>query len=238
MIAVVLAAGKGTRLKPLTDDTPKVMIPVEGKSILEYNLENLAAAGLGDVFINLHHLPDRIRDQIGDGRRWGLRIRYSYEREILGTSGAVKNLERELAGHEFLVIYGDNFPEIDLPEFIAYSKPRPGLGTIAVFHKADVAGSGILEISAGGMVTAIKEKPGPHEIFSHWVNAGIYFFRPGIFAFIPEGRSDFAFDVFPAVIGSGQGLSAYLMPGRVWAIDSRGLLDELEEHLRSERHKT
>jgi NDP-sugar pyrophosphorylase family protein len=232
MKAVVLAAGKSTRLKPLTDDLPKVMMPVDGKPVLEYHIINLAFAGVRDVFINLHYLPEKIAKYFGDGSRWGVSIRYSYEQQILGTAGAVKKIENELKSNSFLVVYGDNFLDIDLVHFIGFAESQPGVGTIAVFHKDDIIGSGILDILPGGEVRDFIEKPRPEEVFSHWVNAGIYYFRPEIFRYIPPGVSDFGSDVFPSILRAGEVLCAYRMPGRAWAIDNINLLNELNEYIK------
>ena len=231
MKAVILAAGKGSRLKPLTDSLPKVMVPVCGKPVLEHHIENLARAGITEIFVNLHHLPDVITKHFGDGSRWGVHIDYSYESDILGTAGAVRKLKRHLSGGSFLVLYGDNFLEIDLSKFIGAAEANAGVGTVAVFEKADVSGSGILELSTDNKVLRFKEKPALGEVFSHWVNAGLFHFRPGIFDFIPTGFSDFGIDVIPALIRKKGCLSAYKLSGRVWALDDLGLLNELNLHL-------
>lgn len=231
MKAVILAAGKGTRLKPLTDALPKVMIPTNGKPILEYHLVNLARAGIKDVFINLHYLPDAITKHFGDGARWGVRIRYSYEPEILGTAGAVGKLKSLLRGGPFLVVYGDNYLEVDLGGFVDASEARAGIGTIAVFKKADVAGSGILELGEGDEVLRFKEKPTPGDVFSHWVNAGLLYLRPEIFDHIPAGFSDFGLDVIPSLLRKRGRLFAYRLSGGGWAIDDLDLLNALNSHL-------
>jgi len=231
MKAVILAAGKGTRLKPLTDSLPKVMVPVCGKPVLEYHIENLARAGIAEILVNLHYLPDVIMKHFGDGSRWGVHIDYSYEPDILGTAGAIRKLKRHLSADPFLVVYGDNFLEIDLPGFIEAAEEKAGEGTIAVFEKADVSGSGILELSRENRVLRFKEKPAPGEVFSHWVNAGLFYFRSGIFDFIPTGFSDFGIDVIPALIRKKGCLNAYRLSGRVWALDDLGLLNELNLHL-------
>jgi len=231
MKAVILAAGKGSRLKPLTDSLPKVMVPVCGKPVLEHHIENLARAGITEIFVNLHHLPDVITKHFGDGSRWGVHIDYSYEPDILGTAGAIKKLKRLLSGGPFLVLYGDNFLEIDLPVFIRAAEANSGVGTVAVFEKADVSGSGILELSTDNKVIRFKEKPAPDEVFSHWVSAGLFYFRSGIFDYIPTGFSDFGVDVIPALIRKKGCLNAYQLSGRVWALDDLGLLNELNLHL-------
>jgi NDP-sugar pyrophosphorylase family protein len=210
---------------------PKVMIPIAGKPILEHHVEHLAGAGIQEIFINLHHLPERITSHFGDGKKWGVRIRYSFEPEMLGTAGAVKKLEAELRGGPFLVVYGDNYLEMDLSGFIEASAARDGVGTIAVFEKADVAGSGILELGKDDGVIRFKEKPAPSEVFSHWVSAGLFYFRPAVFEYIPSEYSDFGFDVIPRLLHDGGRLFARRFKGGVWAIDDLDLLNALNAHL-------
>jgi len=200
MKAVLLAAGKGTRLRPLTDEMPKVMIPIGGKPILEHHVEHLAGAGIGEIFINLHHLPERITSHFGNGQKWGVRIRYSFEPEILGTAGAVKKLESELRGSPFLVVYGDNFSEFDF-----------------------------IDVRSDERIVRFLEKPAPNEILSHWVNAGIYRLCDDILDDIPLGYSDFGHDIFPEAIKRGRKLFAYRSKEPVWAIDHLELLDELSQ---------
>jgi len=231
MKAILLAAGKGTRLSSLTDKIPKVMIPIAGKPILEHHVEHLAGAGIQEIFINLHHLPERITSYFGDGRKWGVRIRYSFEPEIMGTAGAVKKLEAELRGGPFLVVYGDNYLEMELSGFIEASAASEGVGTIAVFEKADVTGSGIIEMGRGDEVVRFKEKPAPDEVFSHWVGAGLFYFRPAIFEYIPSGYSDFGLDVIPRLLRDGGRLFGRCLKGGVWAIDDLDLLNTLNAHL-------
>jgi NDP-sugar pyrophosphorylase family protein len=231
MKAVLLAAGKGTRLHPLTDEMPKVMIPIGGKPILEHHVEHLAGAGIREIFINLHHLPEAITKHFGDGGKWGVRIRYSFEPEIMGTAGAVKKLEAELRSGPFLVVYGDNYLEMDLSGFIEASAAGDGVGTIAVFEKADVTGSGIIEMGRGDEVVRFKEKPLPDEVFSHWVSAGLFYFRAAIFEYIPSGYSDFGLDVIPKILLSDGRLFAHRLRGGVWAIDDIELLNKLNRHV-------
>lgn len=231
MKAVLLAAGKGTRLRPLTDEMPKVMIPIAGKPILEHHVEHLAGAGIREIFINLHHLSERITSHFGDGQKWGVRIRYSFEPDIMGTAGAVKKLEAELRGAPFLVVYGDNFSEFDFADFISCSEKAGGLGTLAVFEKEDVAGSGVADIGSGGRIVRFLEKPAPNEVMSHWVNAGIYRLSDDILDAIPLGYSDFGHDIFPEAVKCGKKLFAYRSKEPVWAIDNLELLAELSQRL-------
>jgi len=232
MKAVLLAAGRGTRLRPLTDEMPKVMIPINGKPILEYHIDQLARAGIKDIYINLHHLPDQIKNYFDDGRKWGLRIQYSYEPAILGTAGAVKKLEAMLGDDAFLVVYGDNFFEMNYKDFVAFSESKTGIGVVAAFKKDDVQGGGILEIGDEERILRFKEKPNPSGVFSHWVSAGVFYFRKEIFEFIHNGFFDFGHDVFPEIIKIGKKLYAYKLEQDVCAIDDIDLLNKLEDGLK------
>ena len=229
MKALLLAAGKGTRLHPLTRNIPKVMIPINGKPLIEYHLEQFAQGGIDEVIINLHHMPEKIRDFIGKGEKWGVSVKYSFETEILGTAGAVKKVEAKLKKEPFLVVYGDNFIELDYKDFIQFSERKKGMAIIAVFEKEDVTGSGILDIGKNDEVLCFLEKPQPSEIFSHWVNAGVYYFKKKIFDFIPQKFSDFGFDVLPAVLKQGEKLYTYKLKNRVWGIDTSDLLEKLKK---------
>ena len=231
MKALLLAAGTGSRLKPLTENLPKVMVPVFGKPILEYHVEQLAEADIRELFINLHCFPDKIRDYFKDGKKWGLNIQYSFESEPLGTSGAVKNLEKELGTEPFLVVYGDNFHKANYTDFIKFSTRKDGVGNIAVFEKENVKESGIVAFNKSLQITRFKEKPRQNEIFSHWVNAGFYYFRSKVFDYIKPGFSDFGKDILPEIIKKNEILYAYKIKTKVWGIDSIELLNELKNSI-------
>ena len=224
MKAVLLAAGLGTRLRPWTNMLPKVMIPVGGKPPLERHLKRLQDAGIEEVFINLHHLPDKISGHFGDGKRWGLRIHYSYEPKLLGTAGAVKNLERKLSDGPFLVIYGDNTVDADYADIARFGEENDTLGIVAVVEKDDVSGSGIVEFGADGRIVRFLEKPEPAAAASRWINAGIYRFEPRLFEHLKPGISDFGRDVFPHLLKRGESLLAYILKGPVIAVDTPDLL--------------
>lgn len=200
MKAMILAAGIGTRLRPLTDTTPKVMLPIEGKPLLEYHFDLLKKFGIRDIGVNLHHLPDVIRDYFGDGSRSGVNIRYSFEEELLGTAGAVKKLE-DFFDEPFLLIYGDNLVEVDFSKLIRSHESLGGLATIAVYHHPEPWTQGILEIDENGRVKSFVEKPPRDQIKSDFANAGIYVLEPEVLQLIPpETFFDFGNDVFPLML--------------------------------------
>ncbi len=166
MKAVVLAAGRGTRLESLTATVPKPMLPVGGRPVIGHLLDLLARNGVKEVFINLHHGPNILRDYCGDGSRWGLRVTYAVEPELLGTAGAVRNFGKYLGESPFFVVYGDNYLECDVTGLRKFHEERRGLATIAVFEKEDVAGSGVVQLDSEGRVLRFVEKPHPSDVFS------------------------------------------------------------------------
>ncbi len=233
MKAVVLAAGKGTRLEAITARRPKPMLPVGGRPVIHWVLEAMAKSGVREVFMNLHHCADVLTDFCGDGRQWGLRITYAFEAELLGTAGAVKNFGPQLGEDApFFVVYGDNFLECDLAGLWKFHAAHGGLGTVALFKNEDVTGAGIVEIDDDGRVLRFSEKPPPSQVFSKLVNGGVYVFSPGIVALIPATvPCDFGYDVFPALVAAGHKLHGQVMEGAVWPIDTPSLYQKLREHL-------
>jgi NDP-sugar pyrophosphorylase family protein len=210
--AMLLAAGEGQRLGAITSEIPKPMLPLGGKPVLEHNLGLLAAHGISEVAINLHHRPAVIRDYFGDGSKFRMRIRYSEEPALLGTAGAVKNLEEYFEDGTFLVLYGDNFTDCALDRLLELHRRESAACTIAVFHREDVMASGIVDVDGGGRVSRFLEKPAPDQVFSHWVNAGVLAVEPRVLDFIPGGQvRDFGRDVLPALLAAGESIYAYRM---------------------------
>lgn len=233
MKAVVLAAGRGTRLASMTASSPKPLLPVGGRPVIDRVLEKVAQTGVREVFMNLHHCANQLTDFCGDGRRWGLRITYAFEAELLGTAGAVKNFGPQLGQDSpFFVVYGDNYFACDLAGLWKFHLAHAGLGTVALFEKDDVAGSGIVEIDDDGRILRFVEKPPPPQVFSKLVNGGAYVFSPEILALIPDVvPCDFGYDVFPALLAAGRRLHGQVMDGAVWPIDTPLLYQKLREHV-------
>ena len=159
MKAIILSAGKGERLRPLTNDLPKVMLPIANKPILQYHIEQLKKVGITNIAINLHHSPEKIKSYFGDGAKLGIHLTYSYEPELLGTSGAVKKLN-EFFNETFIVVYGDIVSEFNLKELIEFHKQKKGKVTITV-HKSDHPwDSGCVLIDDNNKVIKFQGKPG------------------------------------------------------------------------------
>jgi NDP-sugar pyrophosphorylase family protein len=220
MRAFVLAAGEGTRLRPLTDAVPKPMIPIRGRPILEHNVRMLARYGVDDVTINLHHRGETIRRHFGDGAAYGVRIAYAEEPVLLGTAGAL-NAVRDRFDEPFFLIYGDNLTTCRLDHLRARHVAGT-TATVALFHRDDVSQSGAAALDADDRITAFVEKPPPGTEPSKWVSAGVMVLSPEVFDFIPPaGASDIGRDVLPAALAAGRRIEGYRMTERLWWIDSR-----------------
>jgi len=205
MRAIILAAGQGSRLKQITNKIPKPMIHYHGKPILWYNIETCIKNNIKDVFINVHHLQEKIIEYFGDGSKFGINIIYSYEELLLGTAGAVRKIlidyGNQFPENEFFfVIYGDNYSKFPISEIVLKAESTKSDAVIAFHWREDTASSGVAEFDNDGTIKNFIEKPTDGTSKSKWVNAGIYYLKPSILKFIPEGNSDFAKDVFPAIV--------------------------------------
>jgi NDP-sugar pyrophosphorylase family protein len=212
---MILAAGEGTRLRPLTETVPKPMIPIANIPLLERTLRWLAGQGVSGVAINLHSHPQAIRDSLGDGQRLGIRyIHYSYEPALLGTAGAVKNCQGFFGDDPFIVIYGDNLIEADLQKLLSFHKKREAQVTVALFTAPDPSACGLVETSEDGRITRFTEKPAANAVFTSQANAGVYVLAPSVLESIAPGMaSDFARDIFPALLAAGGRLFATPLSG-------------------------
>ncbi len=227
---MILAAGQGTRLWPLTEHTPKCMVPIGGKPLLEHTIVWLRKYGVTDLIINLHHLPHMVTDYFGDGQKLGVKITYSVEEEALGTAGGVKNVAwffdgpfGPAQGRPFFVWYGDNLSTCRLDRLWEFHRAKGGIATIALHYREDPTQSGIVGLDENDRVVRFLEKPQPEQVFSHWVSAGIFVLEPGVLDFIPADRpSDFGQDIFPALLAEGASLYGYRMSGGegLWWIDT------------------
>lgn len=218
--ALMLAAGEGSRLRPLTDETPKPMLKVAGLPILEHNIRLMVRYGIKEIAINLHYKPEVITGYFHDGEKLGCDITYSREERLLGTAGALLPLEAFFSS-TFVILYGDNIFDIDLTDMIHYHEQKGGILTMAAYYRDDVVSSGILDFDSGGRITRFKEKPGRDEVFKHWVNAGVLICERAILEYIPGDRpSDFGVDVIPMLIERGEEIFAYTKTKKLLWIDT------------------
>jgi len=197
MRAMVLAAGLGTRLRPLTYEITKPMVPVLDRPVMEHIVDLLDRHSFEDVIANLHYFPETIRDHFGD------RIKYSYENELLGTAGGVRACADFFGNDAFLVISGDALTDIDLGALVKRHSETGGIATLAVKQVPDTREFGVVLHDSDGRITGFQEKPLAEEALSDLANCGIYMFDPRIFDYFP-GRPfvDWAKDVFPALLAN------------------------------------
>jgi mannose-1-phosphate guanylyltransferase len=196
-----MAAGLGTRLRPLTHAIPKPLVPVANRPIMEHILERLRRDGFGEVVANLHWFPDTIRDHFGDGSGFGVELTYSYEERLLGTAGGVRNVREFFGSEPFVVMAGDALTDIDLAALVAAHEASGWIATLATKRVTDTTEYGVVVTGSDGRVQGFQEKPDPAEALSDLANCMIYVLEPEIFDHFPGAEAvDFALDVFPALL--------------------------------------
>jgi mannose-1-phosphate guanylyltransferase len=197
MKAMVLAAGLGTRLRPLTYEITKPMVPVLDRPVMAHIMDLLGRHGFEEVIANLHYFPDSIRAYFGEGGA----LAYRYEPELLGTAGGVRGCAEFFGDEPFLIISGDALTDIDLSAFAARHREAGGIATLAVKQVRDTREYGVVLHDRDGRITGFQEKPEPDEALSTLGNCGIYIFDPAIFDYFPDRPfADWAQDVFPALL--------------------------------------
>ena len=220
--AMLLAAGNSTRIAALGEGLPKPLLRVQGEPVLVRNVRWLAAAGIRDIWVNLHYRGDLIRAALGDGQAWGVRIRYSEEPSILGTAGGVRRLLSSL-GETFLVVYGDNLVYLDLPAFIESHFRRRADISIAVFdEKTPNTGmtGGHVDLGDEDVVVAFVEGVADAHPAS-FVNAGVYAVQGRVLGSFPEERFlDWGRDVFPSLLARGARVLGYRIEGYCLGLDT------------------
>jgi mannose-1-phosphate guanylyltransferase/phosphomannomutase len=213
MKAVILAGGEGTRLRPLTSNQPKPMMPLVNRPMLEHIISLLTRHGFDDVVVTVAYLANQIRDYFGDGSDFGVRMRYATEDEPLGTAGSVRNASAEL-DDTFLVISGDVLTDIDLSALVDAHRESGAIATIALKRVEDPLEFGIVITRPDGSIERFLEKPTWGQVFSDTINTGIYVLEPEVYDFIPEGQSvDFSSDVFPAILDKDLRLHGHVCDG-------------------------
>ena len=213
MQALILAGGKGTRLRPLTMHTPKPIVPIANRPFLLYQLELLKRADVRDVILSLSYQPQKIEDRLGDGTDYGVRISYTVEALPLGTAGAYRNAAG-LISKTTVVLNGDVLTDIDLNEVIQFHRERGAAATIVLTPVPNPTAYGLVETDGEGKVRRFLEKPKPDEVTCDTINAGIYILEPRVLDYIPEGEPFmFEYGVFPQLLERGEPFYAYIWRG-------------------------
>jgi NDP-sugar pyrophosphorylase family protein len=213
MKAMILAAGEGTRLRPLTSDRPKPMLDLAGRPLIAHLIELLRRHGVTEIAVNLHHKPEALQSYLGDGAALGVRITYSYEDALMGTAGAVKKIAR-FFDERFFVLYGDVLTDMDLSSLASFHLRQRPLLTMALHRAEDPTRCGIVEIDTRGRVKRFVEKPAPPDVFSPWANAGVYVIEPEALRWVPEDAFfDFGSDLIPLLIQENAPVMGYVSAG-------------------------
>lgn len=224
---MILAAGFGSRLRPLTDLTPKALIPVAGKPLIAFPLALLREAGIREVLINLHHLGDQIRAFLGDGSAYGVSIQYSEEHPILDTGGAIKNAEHFLRGDTFVVLNADTIIDLCLADLIEWHRRKASLATMVLRPDPDAARYGEIEIDAAGRIRRFLglpvSVPGP---LTPLMFAGVHVFEPQVFEYMERGRFGITRVTYPKMLSEGQPLFGYVFHGYWRVLDTHAGLAE------------
>ncbi len=211
MRAVIMAGGQGTRLRPLTSDQPKPMIPVANVPCMEHIINLLKRHGFERVVVTLEYMPEVIRGHFGDGSPWGVEMEYSVEEEPLGTAGSVKYVEGKL-GERFVVVSGDAMTDVDLGAVVGFHEERGSEVTLVLKKVDDPSEFGIVILGDDGRVQRFLEKPDEDEVFSYTVNTGIYVVEPGVLDEIPSGQEyDWSKELFPKLLDEGRPVYGYVM---------------------------
>lgn len=218
MKAVILVGGEGTRLRPLTCNLPKPMVPVVNRPFLEHTIEYLKRHRIEDIILAMGYLPGRIQEHFGDGSKLGVKLTYVVEASPLGTAGAVKNLAQHLDDKPFLVFNGDMFTDIDLTRVVSFHRRRGAVATIVLTRVDDPTRYGTVEADAKGRVRRFIEKPGWDAVTSFMINAGTYVLNPAVLDYIPD-NTYFMFEqgVFQALLSEGRPVYSY--PSNAYWID-------------------
>jgi len=208
--AMILAAGVGSRLDPLTRAIPKPMVPVVNRPVIEHIVLDLKKHGFQEIMINLHYLGDVIQEGLGDGSRLGVQISYAQEDKLWGDAGSVKRSQAFFENETFLVVGGDDISDIDLSGLTALHREKHAASTIATTVVDDPSQFGIVVTDEDGRITRFLEKPKGGDVFSNTANTGVYIFEPDVFDLIPpDAFWGFGNNVFPSLLASGRPLYGF-----------------------------
>jgi NDP-sugar pyrophosphorylase family protein len=226
---MVMAAGLGTRLRPLTDVLPKPMVPIANRPVLHHLLNLLARHDVREVGINIHAFPDLIRAYFGDGSALGMTIEWSHEEELLGTAGGTKKLEHFWGREAILVTSGDGLHDVDVTALLGHHHRTGALATLAVKPVDDPSAYGVAILERDTRIRGFQEKPSRDEARSDLANCGVYVIEPELLDRVPAGAfHDFGNDVWPALVQAGEPIYAYTTMA-YW--NDVGGLDELRNSI-------
>jgi len=197
---MILAAGMGTRLQPLTNECPKPLLPVGDRPVLAHIIRWLGHHKVTEIAVNLHHRAEAVTDYFGDGRDYGVRLHYSIEESLLGTAGALTSFA-DFLDTTFVVVYGDVLTNLDLESMLAFHRRKKASLTLALYRVDDPSRCGLVDMDAQQRIRQFIEKPETDQIFTDLANGGIYIIEPAVVGQIPMNQFyDFGHDLFPKLL--------------------------------------
>jgi len=216
MKAVVMAGGEGTRLRPLTSNRPKPLVPILNKPCMQHTIELLKRYGITDIVVTLYYLADEIEGYFGDGSELGVNLYYTVEDTPLGTAGSVKKAEEYLKDDTFIIVSGDALTDIDLEKAVGYHREKESVATLVLQHVDNPLEFGVVITDDEGRIRRFLEKPSWGEVFSDTVNTGMYILEPSIFEYMDKDKPyDWSQDIFPRLLREEQPMFGYVM-GEYW----------------------
>src|SRR5215213_8317150 len=216
MQALILAGGKGTRLRPLTVYTPKPIVPICNRPFLLYQIDTLRRAGITDITLSLSYQPSKIEQLLGDGSDFGVKLKYAVEPQPMGTAGAYKFAE-DLIRDRTVVFNGDVLTDLDLKAVIREHNERQAVASIVLAPVENPSVYGLVETETDGRIRRFLEKPKPDEITVNTINAGTYILEPRVLDLIPPGESySFEYGLFPQLLESGEPFYAHIPQRTYW----------------------
>jgi len=223
--AFVLAAGEGSRLRPLTLNMPKPMLPIDGKPLLDHTVRWLRWYGIKDIAINLHHCPDVIVNYFGSGEPLDVELVYSYEDAVLGTAGGVRKMRDFIGDSPLVIVYGDVLTDMSLHDLLAFHREATTRDsaagvTLSLCHVNNPTEVGLVDMASDGRILRFVEKPKPEEVFTDLANAGILVVEPWVIDMIPPGVFfDFGRDLFPMLLEKGVSMYGWAAPDDTFVMD-------------------
>lgn len=222
---LIMAGGEGVKFRPLTYEIPKSLIPIRGKPLLEHTLEALKNQGFTEIYISIGYLGEKIKDYFGDGKRWGLHIRYIEQaRRTPGTAQPLSEAKKYFVGESFIVIYGDVLTDLNLPDLLDFHNAQRSIATMALASVEKPSVWGVASIQ-GNRITDFVEKP-REKTKSHLINAGIYVLTPDVFKYISENSERLEKDLFPRLAKEGK-LYAYPFEGEWYDVSTPESYEEV-----------
>ena len=216
MRAMILAAGEGRRLRPLTATLPKALVEVGGRTLVEYALETVTRSGIDDVIVNLHHHGEQIRTHLGDGRRFGARIRYSEETTLLGSGGGIVHARGLLGDGPFVTLNADTIVDVDLRAVVAFHEGKRAVATLVLRKDPRMAEYGVIQTLAGGLVGRFLEHTRPNAVgpMEAFMYTGVQVLDPSIFRYMPaQGAFSITEVTYPRMLAADEPVFGYPFEG-------------------------